>query len=85
MWDELTLALRRTRRHPPKGPLGAHRKHFPAPTAVTAEAIRLLHSGDQLRYTVATGIPELRDAIARHQRTHGLDVDVDVVVVTTLS
>ena len=55
-----------------------------APAPVTAEAIRLLQSGDPLGYTVASGIHELREAIAgHHRRTHGLDIDPDEVVVTT--
>ncbi|KQY62642.1 pyridoxal phosphate-dependent aminotransferase [Nocardioides sp. Root140] len=55
-----------------------------APAPVLAEAIRLLGSGDPLGYTVATGIPDLREAIAgHHQRMHGIDVHRDDVVVTT--
>ncbi|WP_235737010.1 pyridoxal phosphate-dependent aminotransferase [Nocardioides alcanivorans] len=55
-----------------------------APTAVRNEAIRLLTSGDPLGYSVASGVPELRDRIAEHHRSwHGLDIDRDDVVVTT--
>ncbi|WGL52745.1 pyridoxal phosphate-dependent aminotransferase [Nocardioides sp. BP30] len=55
-----------------------------APGPVTAEAVRLLQSGDPLGYTPATGILELREAIAEHhRRTHGLEVGPDDVVVTT--
>ena len=55
-----------------------------APEPVRAEAIRLLESGDPLGYTVATGIPELRAAIAgHHRRAHGIDVAPEDVVVTT--
>ncbi len=55
-----------------------------APAPVTAEAIRLLQANEPLGYTVASGIRELREAIAsHHKRTHGLDVDPDDVVVTT--
>jgi aspartate/methionine/tyrosine aminotransferase len=51
---------------------------------VADEAVRLLRSGDPLGYTPATGIRELREAIAAHHgRTHGVDVDPDEVVVTT--
>ena len=39
-----------------------------APQAVSAEAVRLLQSGDPLGYTPATGILELRQAIAGHHR-----------------
>ncbi len=55
-----------------------------APRAVNDEAIRLLRSGDPLGYTPATGIRELREAIAgHHRRTHGIEVSADEVVVTT--
>lgn len=54
-----------------------------APAAVRAEAKRLLDE-DLLGYTVATGVPELRAAIAAHHReTSGIDVGADDVVVTT--
>src|SRR3954447_6274794 len=54
-----------------------------APRAVREEAKRLLDQ-DLLGYTVATGIPELRAAIAaHHRRTSGIDVTADDVVVTT--
>ncbi|WP_246004773.1 pyridoxal phosphate-dependent aminotransferase [Nocardioides marmorisolisilvae] len=54
-----------------------------APKAVRAEAVRLLEE-DLLGYSVATGIPELRTAIAEHHRTaSGIDVGADDVVVTT--
>ncbi|MFZ2501424.1 MAG: aminotransferase class I/II-fold pyridoxal phosphate-dependent enzyme, partial [Nocardioides sp.] len=54
-----------------------------APAPVAAEAVRLLNSGDALGYTVATGIPELRAAIAAHHRAKGVPVEADDVVVTT--
>ena len=55
-----------------------------APGPVNAEAIRLLQSGDPLGYTPATGIRELREAIAGHHRTtYGIEVAADDVVVTT--
>jgi aspartate/methionine/tyrosine aminotransferase len=54
-----------------------------APRAVRDEAKRLLDE-DLLGYTVATGVPELRAAIAgHHRRTSGIEVGVDDVVVTT--
>jgi aspartate/methionine/tyrosine aminotransferase len=54
-----------------------------APRAVREEAKRLLDE-DLLGYTVATGVPELRAAIAGHHReTSGIDVTADDVVVTT--
>lgn len=55
-----------------------------APAPVREEAKRLLDSGDPLGYTPATGILELREAIAgHHRRAHGIEVDPDEVVVTT--
>ncbi|MCW2845802.1 MAG: aminotransferase, partial [Nocardioides sp.] len=55
-----------------------------APAPVRDEAIRLLGTGDPLGYTPATGILELREAIAgHHRRTHGIEVSADDVVVTT--
>ncbi|MDP3889798.1 pyridoxal phosphate-dependent aminotransferase, partial [Nocardioides sp.] len=55
-----------------------------APQPVKDEAIRLLNGDDPLGYTVATGVPELREAIAgHHRRAHGIDVGADDVVVTT--
>jgi aspartate/methionine/tyrosine aminotransferase len=54
-----------------------------APRAVREEAKRLLDE-DTLGYTVATGVPELRAAIAgHHRRTSGIDVGPEDVVVTT--
>ena len=53
-----------------------------APRPVREEAKRLLDE-DLLGYTVATGIPELREAIAAHHRRSGVDVAADDVVVTT--
>ena len=54
-----------------------------APRPVLEAAHRLLDSGP-MGYTVATGIPELRAAIARHHRERsGIEVDADDVVVTT--
>jgi len=54
----------------------------PAPAPVREEAKRLL-DGDLLAYTVATGVPALREAIAAHHRRLGIEVDRDDVVVTT--
>ena len=54
-----------------------------APKAVREEAKRLLDDGP-LGYTVATGIPGLREAVAtHHRRTTGIDVTLDDVVITT--
>jgi len=82
--DLLAAAGERQRTHGDLVNLVAGQPSTGAPAAVTAEAIRLLQSGDPLGYTVATGIPELREAIAQHHKhAHGLDVDPDGVVVTT--
>src|SRR4051795_1969480 len=54
-----------------------------APEAVRAEAKRLLDE-EVLGYTVATGVPGLRGAVAaHHRRTSGIDVGIDDVVITT--
>src|SRR5690349_9676866 len=54
-----------------------------APRAVREEAKRLLDT-DLLGYSVATGIPELREAVAEHHRkTSGIDVGADDIVITT--
>ena len=54
-----------------------------APMAVREEAKRLLDAGP-LGYTVATGVPGLREAVAaHHRRTTGIDVSLDDVVITT--
>ncbi len=54
-----------------------------APRAVREEAKRLLDS-DLLGYSVATGVPELRAAIAEHhRRTSSIEVTAEDIVVTT--
>jgi aspartate/methionine/tyrosine aminotransferase len=54
-----------------------------APKAVREEAKRLIDE-ENLGYTVATGVPGLREAIAaHHRRTSGIDVSLDDVVITT--
>jgi len=55
----------------------------PAPRQVLAAAKRAL-AADRLGYTVALGIPPLREAIARHYRTYyGVSVPAERIVVTT--
>lgn len=55
----------------------------PAPRKVLQAAEQALR-GDRLAYTVALGIPELREAIARHYADmYGIDVAANCVVVTT--
>jgi aspartate/methionine/tyrosine aminotransferase len=82
--DLLASAARRQREHGDLVNLLAGQPSTGAPAPVREEAKRLLDSGDPLGYTPATGILELREAIAaHHRRAHGIDVDPDDVVVTT--
>lgn len=82
--DLLAGAAERQRSHGDLVNLVAGQPSTGAPAPVTAEAIRLLGSGDPLGYTTATGIVELRTAIAGHYaRAYGLAVDPDEVVLTT--
>ncbi len=82
--DLLAAGAERQRTHGDLLNLLAGQPSSGAPRAVRDEAVRLLHSGDPLGYTPATGIVELREAIAGHcARTYGIDVDADDVVVTT--
>ncbi|HQR27749.1 MAG TPA: pyridoxal phosphate-dependent aminotransferase [Nocardioides sp.] len=82
--DLLSVAQERQRTHGDMVNLVAGQPMTGAPRPVRDEAIRLLESGDPLGYTVATGIPELREAIAgHHRRRHGVEVGADDVVVTT--
>jgi aspartate/methionine/tyrosine aminotransferase len=81
--DVWRLAGERQRSHGDLVNLSAGQPSTPAPAPVRAAAGRALEA-DVLGYTVATGIPELRAAIAGEYRTrHGLAVDPDDVVVTT--
>ena len=82
--DLLAAAAERERTHGDSLNLLAGQPSTGAPGPVRDEAIRLLQSGDPLGYTPATGILELRQAIAgHHKRAHGVEVDPDEVVVTT--
>jgi aspartate/methionine/tyrosine aminotransferase len=82
--DLLAAAAERQRSHGDLVNLVAGQPSTGAPAPVTAEAVRLLQSTDPLGYTVADGVPELREAIAdHHRRMHGIDVSPDDVVVTT--
>ncbi|QNN54963.1 pyridoxal phosphate-dependent aminotransferase [Nocardioides mesophilus] len=81
--DLLAAAAERQRSHGDLLNLVAGQPSTPAPGPVREAARRAL---DQhvLGYTVASGIPELREAIAgHHARRHGIDVDPADVVVTT--
>ena len=82
--DLLAAAAERQRTHGDMLNLLAGQPSTGAPEPVRAEAKRLLDSGDPLGYTPATGILELREAIAaHHRRAHGIDVHPDEVVATT--
>ena len=82
--DLLAAATARQRTHGDMLNLLAGQPSTGAPGPVRDEAVRLLGSGDPLGYTPAAGIVELREAIAaHHERTHGIDVSPDDVVVTT--
>ena len=81
--DLLAAAAQRARSHGDLLNLVAGQPSTPAPAPVREAARRALDE-QVLGYTVALGIPELREAIAgHHQRTHGLSVSADDVVVTT--
>lgn len=82
--DLLALSAERQRTHGDVVNLLAGQPSTGAPAPVAAEAVRLLQSGDPLGYTPATGIVELRAAIAdHHRRADGVDVSAEDVVVTT--
>ena len=82
--DLLALSAERQRTHGDVVNLLAGQPSTGAPGPVVAEAVRLLQSGDPLGYTPATGIVELRAAIAdHHRRAHGVDVSAEDVIVTT--
>jgi aspartate/methionine/tyrosine aminotransferase len=82
--DLLAASAARQRSHGNVINLLAGQPSTGAPAPVNAEAIRLLGSGEPLGYTPATGLLELREAIAvHHARMHGISVDPDDVVVTT--
>jgi aspartate/methionine/tyrosine aminotransferase len=81
--DLLAAAAERDRTHRDLVNLVAGQPSTPAPRAVREAAKRALDE-QVLGYTVALGIPQLREQIAgHHQRVYGLDVDIDDVVVTT--
>ena len=81
--DIWAAAAERQRTHGDLVNLSAGQPSTPAPAAVRAAAAAAL-DGDVLGYTVALGIPELREAIARdYARRYALDVPPEQVVVTT--
>ncbi|GAA4819041.1 aminotransferase class I/II-fold pyridoxal phosphate-dependent enzyme [Nocardioides caeni] len=82
--DLLAGAAERQRTHGDLVNLVAGQPSTGAPAPVSAEAVRLLTSGAPLGYTTATGIEELRTAVAGHyRRSYGIGVDPDEVVLTT--
>lgn len=81
--DLLAAAAERGRTHGDLLNLVAGQPSTPAPAAVRDAARRALDE-QVLGYTVALGLPELREAICgHHQRFHGLTVSPEDVVVTT--
>jgi aspartate/methionine/tyrosine aminotransferase len=81
--DLLAAAQQRQRTHGDLVNLVAGQPSTPAPAPVREAARRALDH-QVLGYTEALGIPELREAICgHHERTHGIEVSVDDVVVTT--
>src|SRR5246127_5144999 len=81
--DVWLAAAERQRSHGDLVNLSAGQPSAGAPEPVRAAAASALHL-NQLGYTVALGIPELRAAIATdYRRQHGIDVEPDAVVVTT--
>jgi aspartate/methionine/tyrosine aminotransferase len=81
--DVWLAAAERQRTHGDLVNLSAGQPSAGAPEPVRAAAAAALHL-NQLGYTVALGIPELRAAIAAsYLDKHGLQVDLDDVVVTT--
>jgi aspartate/methionine/tyrosine aminotransferase len=81
--DVWLAAAERRRTHGDLVNLSAGQPSTGAPEAVRAAAADAL-ADNQLGYTVALGIPELREAIAgSYADLHGLSVDPNDVVVTT--
>lgn len=81
--DVWLAAAERQRTHGDLVNLSAGQPSAGAPAPVRAAALAALER-DTLGYTVALGIPELRSEIARSYAVrHGLDVEVDDVVLTT--
>jgi len=56
----------------------------PAPRKAREAAVAALQSGESLGYTVALGMPALRERLSRmYHEVHGLDVPAERIVVTT--
>ena len=81
--DLLAAAAERARTHGDLVNLVAGQPSTPAPRPVREAAKRAIDA-DVLGYTVALGIPELREAIAgHHERVYGIEVGIEDIVVTT--
>lgn len=81
--DLLAAAAERARTHGDLLNLVAGQPSTPAPRPVREAAKRAIDA-HVLGYTVALGIPELREQIAGHHgRVHGIEVDPSDVIVTT--
>ena len=81
--DVWLAAAERQRTHGDLINLSAGQPSAGAPGPVRAAAMKVLES-NQLGYTVALGIPELREAIAgSYSQKHGLALTIDDVVLTT--
>lgn len=81
--DVWLAAAQRQRSHGDLVNLSAGQPSVGAPEPVRVAAAAALHR-NQLGYSVALGLPELRAAIAAdYWRRHGIDIDPDAVVVTT--
>jgi aspartate/methionine/tyrosine aminotransferase len=82
--DVLAAASMRRQTHGDLVNMAAGQPFAPPSAPVMAAAREALSRPDQLGYTVALGISELRAAIAGHYRgRYGLDVTADDVVATT--
>ncbi|MGB3486036.1 MAG: pyridoxal phosphate-dependent aminotransferase [Mycobacterium sp.] len=81
--DVWLAAAERQRTHGDLVNLSAGQPSVGVPGPVRTAAAAALESG-QLGYTVALGLPELREAIASsYATTHGVAIDADDVMVTT--
>ncbi len=81
--DLLAAAQRRQASHGDLVNFVAGQPSTGAPRAVREEAKRLLEE-ELLGYTVATGVPALREAVAaHHRRASGIEVGLEDVVITT--
>jgi aspartate/methionine/tyrosine aminotransferase len=81
--DVMSAAAERRRTHGDVLHLEVGQPSTPAPSKVI-EAAKAALDRDKIGYTVALGIPELRERIARHYREeYGVSVPAERIVVTT--